>query len=85
MFEELLCAFIMLALVETLHIVPSKLPKMGIGELLVESNVPEETELLYSNTTAVAVWGMAALNVGPSTSSAARIWVREVTLRVTVV
>ena len=51
----------------------------------MESRVPDETELLYSKTTAVAFWGMARLNVQPSTSSAARIWVREVTLRVTVV
>ena len=51
----------------------------------MESNVPEETELLYSNITAVAFLGMHRLKVGPSTNSAARIWVRWSTLRVTVV
>lgn len=47
--------------------------------------MPEETELLYSNTTDVALLGIAFRNVGPSTSLAARIWVKWSTLRVTVV
>ena len=38
----------------------------------MESSVPEETELWYSNTTALAFLGMEALKVSPSTNSAAR-------------
>ena len=52
----------------------------------MERIVPDVTEaLLYSKRIAVAFWGMAALNVGPSTSSAAMIWANSSTLTVTVV
>ena len=37
---------------------------MGTGESAVESSVPEETLLLYSKTTAVALSGIAVTVIG---------------------